>query len=245
MQSPIALVVLSGGQDSATCLAAAIEDYGIDRVHAITFDYGQRHHVEVVAACTIAKFAGIEERHEVVNVPDILKGSSPLVSKAAVEQYKDAASLPGGLEKTFVPMRNQLFLTIAANRAVVLALERGFASVDIITGVSQEDYGGYPDCREEFIRSLANTIALSLASEGLPHVRIETPLIYLNKAETVKLSETLNARWLLAHSHTCYNGAVPPCGSCHACLLRAKGYAEAGVTDPLLDRLSILEAGRK
>lgn len=236
-----ALVVLSGGQDSTTCLGVAISRFGRNNVHAITFDYGQRHRSEVESARTIAKLAGIAG-HEVIEVPAILKGSSPLVNTlAAVETYASAEVLPGGLEKTFVPMRNQLFLTIAANRAVVLgeAFVPAAEDVAVFTGVSQEDYGGYPDCRESYIIALGDAIDESLDAAGLPRVSIITPLIHLNKAKTVQLSEGLpGVRELLAYSHTCYKGMVPPCGECHACLLRAKGYAEAGVTDPLLERLN-------
>lgn len=263
MQNPnrITVVVLSGGQDSTTCLALALRDGHIcnqprENIHAVTFDYGQRHRVELMAARTIAYLAGIAEddnlplktisgRHEIIQVPGILKGSSPLVdSGAKVEYYTSAETLPAGLEKTFVPMRNQMFLTLAANRGVVLALEKGAESVDIITGVSQEDYGGYPDCRKIFIDKLGSAIRYSLDDERLPVVTITAPLMDMSKKLTVMLSEQLNgmvgepsARKLLAHSHTCYNGEVPPCGKCHACLLRAKGYAEAGRNDPLIERL--------
>lgn len=223
-----ALVVLSGGQDSTTCLFWAKHHY--DEVHAITFDYGQRHEVEIQSAIAVAALAEVQS-HEVIAVPDILRGTSPLVNDAAsVEEYRDAASLPGGIEKTFVPMRNTLFLTIAANRAVVLGC------TDIVTGVSQEDYGGYPDCRELFIRKLQHAFQESL--QGAASIFIVTPLLYRTKAETVQMACELGAEcWTaLGLSHTCYKGETPPCGKCHACLLRAKGFAEAGFTDPLLDR---------
>jgi 7-cyano-7-deazaguanine synthase len=233
-----ALVVLSGGQDSTTCLALAMQNYGVNRVHAITFDYGQRHKVEIDAAARIAALAGLAARHELVTVAGLLHGTSPLVNPAArVETYESAEKLPGGLEKTFVPMRNQLFLTLAANRAVVIGIDVG-CDVDIITGVSQEDYGGYPDCRIDFIESLENSVGLSLDDEALPHIRILAPLMSRNKRETVELAQrTSGAMALLAFSHTCYNGSVPPCGKCHACLLRERGFKAAGVDDPLLARL--------
>lgn len=231
-----ALVVLSGGQDSTTCLAQAVQKYGRENIDAVTFDYRQRHRAEVASAQKIAGIVGVS--HEVVVLPSILKGSSPLVNRSAeVEQYQSADKLPGGLEKTFVPLRNQLFLTLAANRACVLGLEKR-TDVDIIVGVSQEDYGGYPDCRQAFITRISEAIRESLDDPNLPSLRIHAPLMYLNKKETVEISEKIaGARELLAHSHTCYNGFTPPCGKCHACLLREKGFAEAGVTDPLIDRL--------
>lgn len=255
-----ALVVLSGGQDSTTCLAWAIARYGRDNVHAVTFNYGQRHAAELGAARKVAYIAGIAEhentfdggilplpvsgRHEIVDIPRVLVGTSPLVSaQSNVEEYKDAQSLPGGLEKTFVPMRNTLFLTLAANRAVVL----GIAASDhvvLVTGVSQEDYGGYPDCRQKFISALQYAFATSLDDPQLPTLGISTPLMDLDKHATVNLAMELEKDGLpvskmLSYSHTCYNGQVPPCGKCHACLLREKGFKLAGVEDPLLTRLRL------
>lgn len=246
-----ALVVLSGGQDSSTCLAQALASglYGGSvesphRVRAITFDYGQRHLREVEAARAMVDMLherfGLLVPHEIIRLPaGILAGTSPLVNKGiSVERYADAASLPGGLERTFVPMRNALFLTIAANRACAMTPNGMRDEVDIITGVSQEDYGGYPDCREEFITSQEATIWQATKDSSLPLIRIVTPLIKLSKADTVKLAESLpRARLLNALSHTCYEGMSPPCGHCHACLLRQKGYEQAGVKDPLLLRL--------
>lgn len=233
-----ALIILSGGQDSTTCLALAIQHYGAHNVFAITFNYGQRHAVEVEAARKIAALALPKDHHEVVDIDDVLCGTSPLVNAAAsVDQYKDVESLPGGLEKTFVPMRNTLFLTIAANRAVVLSM--GDASVELVTGVSQEDYGGYPDCRLTFIHALEDAFNESLDHDSLPDIHFNTPLVNMTKRDTVVLSESIpGARELLAWSHTCYNGDIPPCGKCHACHLRAKGYKEAGVLDPLFERLA-------
>lgn len=237
MKTKLALVVLSGGQDSTTCLALALCTYGVENVYAVTFDYGQRHSAEIDSATRIAAMAGIQARHEIIRVPAILKGTSPLVDAgASVEQYQSAAKLPGGLEKTFVPMRNMLFMTIAANRAALLAGPGG--EVDIITGVSQEDYGGYPDCRQDFIMALERTMRHSLDDPELPSLYIKTPLMHKSKRQTVEMSEEIpGARELLAYSHTCYNGQVPPCGKCHACLLRQKGYDSARVFDPLLERL--------
>lgn len=240
MNSKKALVVLSGGQDSTTCLAWALKMYRPENVYAVTFDYGQRHSEELTSAHVIASLAGLKTRHERIAVPDVLQGTSPLVNRAVdVERYADAASLPGGLEKTFVPMRNQLFLTLAANRAVCIALRDGAERVDIITGVSQEDYGGYPDCRGAFISAMGTAIGASLDAPALPLVHVVAPLMFLSKRDTVLMAQRLpGALGLLSRSHTCYNGHRPPCGKCHACLLRAKGFADAGVTDPLLHYLA-------
>lgn len=221
-----ALVILSGGQDSTTCLYWAKSRY--ERVSTLSFDYGQRHRVELESARAIAKLAGVP--HETIDMGPIFAGLSPLTNTAeSVERYTSAEELPGGLEKTFVPGRNILFLTVAANRAYVLGCEA------LVIGVAQEDFGGYPDCREDFIRKMETAL-----QAGLDHsLTIETPLMHMNKAATVALARSLpGCMEALAHSHTCYEGAVPPCGHCHACLLRLRGFAEAGVADPLTERLS-------
>ena len=225
------LVVLSGGQDSTTCLFWAKERF--DEVHAITFDYNQRHRREIEAAQKIAEMAGVSS-HEIVVMGPILKGASPLVSDNELEQYEHHAVLPDGLEKTFVPMRNQLFLTVAANRAYVLGCR------NLVTGVCQEDFGGYPDCRQVFIDAFQQACNLGTftgqdgALEGLS---IYTPLMHRTKAESVHLATDIPGAYLaLAYSHTSYDGAYPPTGHDHATLLRQKGFEEAGVPDPLVLR---------
>lgn len=217
------LVVLSGGQDSTTCLFLAKSLY--ETVHAITFDYGQRHRIEIESAIRVAALAGVAS-HEVVQISG-LKGTSPLTDHTIpVEQYADAQSLPGGIEKTFVPMRNTLFFTYAANLAVVLGCEV------IMTGVAEADSGGYPDCEEGYLTSLEATFNWSLRS--LAKLAFVAPLMHLSKAKTVELAVSVpGALDALAYSHTCYNGVFPPCGHCHACLLRERGFVEAGVVDPL------------
>lgn len=232
MSKTKALVVLSGGQDSTTCLFWAVQK-GYE-VHAITFDYGQRHIRELESAKRIARLGGAVT-HEVIELgARILAGTSPLVSNNELEQYADHQSLPGGLEKTFVPMRNQLFLTVAANRAYVMGCDV------LVTGVCQEDSGGYPDCRATFIDALQNACNYGTFT-GEPGtrgpLRILTPLMYLTKAASVHLACTLpGCMHALAYSHTSYDGAYPPVGKDHATLLRAKGFEEAGVPDPLVVR---------
>ncbi|MBI1362518.1 MAG: 7-cyano-7-deazaguanine synthase QueC [Proteobacteria bacterium] len=220
-----ALVVLSGGQDSTTCLFWALEKY--DSVSALTFNYNQRHKIELESATKIAKLAGVP--HRIVDMGPIFGGVSPLTNyDHEVEEYTDAESLPGGLENTFVPGRNILFLTVAGSQAYVDGAD------SIILGVSEEDFGGYPDCREDFIRKMEAALASGLDKP----IKIETPLVHLNKKQTVELAQSLlGCMEALAFSHTCYNGAVPPCGTCHACLLRARGFAQAAVPDPLVERL--------
>lgn len=232
-----ALLVLSGGQDSTTCLFWALRE-GYE-VHAVTFDYNQRHRIEIDAARLVAKMAGIEAcKHEVIQLGPILKGTSPLVSDAELEQYADHHSLPGGLEKTFVPMRNQLFLTVAANRAFVLGIDT------IITGVCQEDFGGYPDCRRVFIDAFVDACdkgTFTPEAGFAMGLRVLTPLMNMTKAESVHLAWQLtqqgfNAYGALAYSHTAYDGQYPPTGNDHATLLRAKGFEEADIPDPLVLR---------
>jgi 7-cyano-7-deazaguanine synthase len=224
-----AIIIFSGGQDSTTCLFIARELYGTKDIKAITIDYGQRHKCELEASWRICNMFGIER--EIISVPQILKGMSPLINPdAKVEQYESYNQLPGGLENTFVPARNLLFLTIAANRAYVDGAEI------IMTGVSQEDFGGYPDCRIEFIIQAGSTINEAL--EPAVPIKIRTPLIYKSKKDTVEIAYGLGQDCMtaLAYSHTCYNGQYPPCGKCHACLLRQKGFDEFGIEDPLISR---------
>lgn len=219
-----ALVILSGGQDSTTCLFWAKREYG--EVVATTFAYNQRHVIEIESARRIARMAEVE--HEVVALGPLFQGLSPLTNQAeTVEQYASAETLPGGLEATFVPGRNILFLAVAANRAYVRHCD------DMIIGVSQEDFGGYPDCRADFVQKMEAALASGLDRK----LTIRTPLMHLNKKQTVELAQSLpGCLDALAFSTTCYNGSVPPCGHCHACLLRARGFEQAGVQDPLLAR---------
>lgn len=223
-----ALVVFSGGQDSTTCLFWALKTFS--KVRALSFDYDQRHSCELEAAKTIANGAGVQ--HEIVKLGPILQGTSPLVNKAvAVGQYASAADLPGGVEPTFVPARNALFLTIAANRAAVHGIRT------LVTGVCEADSGGYADCRQNFIDAMR--LALSRGIHGTDDgFEILTPLMTMNKAASVRMARSLGGDcWqALAYSHTCYKGETPPCGHCHSCILRARGFEEAGEIDPLITR---------
>jgi len=229
-----ALVILSGGQDSTTCLFWAKQNY--NEVHAITFDYGQRHKVEINAAKKVAKLAQISS-HEIIDVPNCLISSSPLTSKNDLELYTDYESMSEVIgnrqEVTLVPMRNALFLTIAANRAEAKNIKT------IVTGVCQMDDANYDDCRQLFIDSTEKYINTALGHdhrETVP-ITVETPLMFLNKAESINLASKVGALEALAFSHTCYAGEYPPCGRCHSCVLRAQGFKDASVKDPLLERV--------
>lgn len=229
------LVVLSGGQDSTTCLfwaRAQLNRMAGDELHAITFNYGQRHALEIQAARTVAQMAGVNS-HEVIDVPGCLRSTSPLTSGTELERYQNAEQMEqvigNRVELTFVPMRNTLFLTIAANRAIALGCDK------IVTGVCQEDNANYPDCRETYINAMEIAINESL---GAHHVEILTPLMHFSKARTVKLALDLGpGAWAaLAYTHTSYDGKYPPTDMNHANVLRAKGFEDAGHGDPLVLR---------
>lgn len=228
-----ALVVLSGGQDSTTTLFWAKKNF--DEVHAITFDYGQRHAIEIEAAKKVASMAGVAS-HEVIQVPNCLVSTSPLTSDAELEQYENHDQMEtvigDRVEKTFVPMRNTLFLTIAMNRAVALYC------TNIVTGICQADNANYPDCTNNFRNAFE--IAANYSLIGDPEESnwlILAPLMYLSKAETVAMATTLpGCMEALAYSHTSYDGKYPPTDMNHANVLRAKGFEDAGVPDPLVVR---------
>lgn len=216
-----ALVVLSGGQDSTTCLYWAIDRFGADAVASVTFDYGQRHRVELECATAVADFAGIGNTCLPIDTFAALGGDALTDTDIDVENGTDAQT---GLPNTFVPGRNLIFLTYAA----AYAYQRKIGH--LVTGVAQTDYSGYPDCREATISSLQQSLRLGMESD----VTIHTPLMHLSKKETVLLARDLGALPAMALTHTCYNGERPPCGTCAACELRAKGFAEAGIDDPLI-----------
>lgn len=233
-----ALVVLSGGQDSTTCLFWAVKHYGAENVHAITFDYGQRHVIELEAADKVARMAGVHDRHEVLGVgPFLLQSASPLTSGNELERYTDAEQMDAVIgdrrETTFVPMRNALFITIAANRAEALGI------TNIVLGVCQMDNANYDDCRQVFIDAAEQYINFALGHDhrGTPEILLDAPLMFLSKAETVHLARSLPGCWeALAYSHTSYDGKYPPTDMNHANVLRADGFEKAGLPDPLVLR---------
>lgn len=216
-----ALVVLSGGQDSTTCLYWAIDRFGRDRVSSITFDYGQRHHIELDCAANVAAAAGVPNARLPIDTFAALGGNALTDDTIAGTGDVDADTR---LPNTFVPGRNLVFLSFAA----AFAWQRNIGH--LVTGVAQTDYSGYPDCRAETIDALQRAIRLGMESD----IEIHTPLMHLSKQQTVELAVALGALDVMALTHSCYNGRRPPCGTCPACELRAKGFAEAGVDDPLL-----------
>jgi 7-cyano-7-deazaguanine synthase len=216
-----ALVVLSGGQDSTTCLYWAIDRFGREKVSSLSFDYGQRHRIELTAAAEIAKLVDVPNVILPIDTFAALGGDALTAEEFAVESTLDKET---GLPNTFVPGRNLIFLTFAA----AFAYQRNIAH--LVTGVAETDYSGYPDCREESIHSLQTALQNGMDTA----IQIHTPLMHLSKKQTVELADRLGALPAMAMTHTCYNGERPPCGHCPACELRAKGFAEAGVVDPLL-----------
>jgi 7-cyano-7-deazaguanine synthase len=217
-----ALVVFSGGQDSTTCLFWAIDRFGLQSVETLTFDYGQRHRIELRAAREVAGYAGVGNTVLPVDTFAALGGNSLTDTNMSVPVASDLN--PEELPNTFVPGRNLVFLTFAA----AYAWQRGIHH--LVAGVAQADYSGYPDCRQESISSLQQTLRLGMERD----FEIHTPLMHLTKKETVELAASLDALPALALSHTCYEGVRPPCGKCPACRLRARGFAEAGILDPLI-----------
>jgi 7-cyano-7-deazaguanine synthase len=223
---PKAVCLLSGGLDSATCLALARRD-GF-ACYALSFDYGQRHRFELQAAARIASsFAA--ERHVVMNIALDAFGGSALTADIAVPKSRTAEQMGHGIPLTYVPARNTIFLSLALAWAEVLE------SSDIFIGVNALDYSGYPDCRPEFIAAfeqLAN-VATRAGVEGA-RFHVHTPLITLTKRDIIRRGLALGVDYALTHS--CYDPAADgrPCGHCDSCVLRAKGFREAGVADPLL-----------
>jgi len=211
-----ALIVFSGGQDSTTCLAWALKKF--DKIYALTFDYGQRHKTELNSAKKIAKLKNIPLKIYKTDIFKALTENALLNHKAEI-----TAGSNGQLPSTFVDGRNHIFLSIAAIYAKQLGIN------NIITGVCQTDYSGYPDCRNDFVKSLQKTLSLSMDYK----FKIHTPLMWLTKSETVELMNKLGEIELLKYSHTCYEGNRPACGKCPACLLRLKGFKEANIKDPL------------
>ena len=219
-----AVCLLSGGLDSSTCLALARRDgYAC---YALSFDYGQRHKIELEAAARVAAAVGVE-RHIVAKIGLDAFGGSALTDNIDVPKDRAASEMADGIPVTYVPARNTIFLSFALAWAEVLECS------DIFIGVNALDYSGYPDCRPEFIEAyerMAN-LATKAGVEGRTQLEIHTPLLEMSKAEIVKLAHELGLDFSLTHS--CYDpdAAGRPCGQCDACLLRRKGFEEAGIED--------------
>ena len=222
----VAVCLVSGGLDSATCLALARRD-GFE-CYALSFDYGQRHQLELEAAARVATALGAA-RHLTLRIDLRAFGGSALTEDLPVPKGRSAAEMQQGIPVTYVPARNTVFLSFA------LAWAETLECSDIFLGVNAIDYSGYPDCRPEYIAAferMAN-LATRAGVEGRTRVKIHTPLIRLSKAEIVKLGHELGLDYGLTWS--CYDPSPQgrPCGACDSCLLRRKGFEEAGLADPL------------
>jgi 7-cyano-7-deazaguanine synthase len=221
-----AVVLLSGGLDSATVLAFA-KSQGYE-LHALSFSYGQRHVIELEAARRVAASIGVAD-HRIAAIDLRVFGGSALTADIAVPKGRDADEMSRGIPITYVPARNTIFLSFALAWAEVLG------SSDIFIGVNALDYSGYPDCRPEFIaafEAMAN-LATKAGVEGRQALKIHTPLIALTKAEIIAKGIKLGVDFGLTSS--CYDPSPTgqPCGQCDSCLLRRKGFRENGIEDPL------------
>ena len=223
---PKAICLLSGGLDSSTVLAIA-RSQGYD-CYALSFDYGQRHRIELQAAAKIAQALRAAD-HRIANIDLRMFGGSALTGDIAVPKHRTAGEMSHGIPITYVPARNTVFLSFAMAWAEVLEAS------DIFIGVNAIDYSGYPDCRPEFVSAfeiMAN-LATKAGVEGRTKIKIHAPLMELDKAAIIKLAVALQVDLKLTHS--CYDpdSAGHACGFCDSCLLRQKGFAEAGLADPL------------
>ena len=223
--APRAVLLLSGGLDSTTLLALARRD-GFD-VHALTFRYGQRHEAEIAAAARIARAFEVAE-HVIADIDLRMFGGSALTADLAVPKDRTHDERSHGIPITYVPARNTIFLSFALAWAEVLG------AADIFIGVNAVDYSGYPDCRPEYIAAFETMAKLATRAgvEGTRDITIRTPLIALTKAAIIELGTSLGVDY--APTTSCYDpsphGAA--CGRCDACILRRRGFHDAGVADP-------------
>ena len=221
-----AVILLSGGLDSSTALAVArSEDY---ELYAMSFRYGQRHSLELESARRIAAAMGVE-KHLIVEFDLRAIGGSALTDQLDVPKQRAVDEIASGIPVTYVPARNTIFLSFALAWAEVLGAD------DIFIGVNALDYSGYPDCRPEYIEAFERMAKLATKAgvEGHMRLKIHTPLIAMTKAEIIKTGLQLGVDYSLTHS--CYDPGAEglACGLCDSCLLRLKGFAEAGARDPL------------
>ncbi|HYD02293.1 MAG TPA: 7-cyano-7-deazaguanine synthase QueC [Phycisphaerales bacterium] len=235
MRDRVAVVLLSGGLDSATVLAMALAE-GF-ACHAMSFDYGQRHRHELAAAARVASSLGAA-RHVVVPLDLRAFGGSALTADSAVPKGRDETAMAAdGIPATYVPARNLVFLSLAAGYAEVIGAR------DLFLGVNAVDYSGYPDCRPAFIESMERTINLATkagveaAERGEEWFRVVAPIIGMTKGEIIGAGLRLGVNYGLTHS--CYDpvvrdGETRACGSCDSCILRRKGFKAADVKDPTL-----------
>jgi 7-cyano-7-deazaguanine synthase len=218
-----AIVLVSGGLDSTTCLAIARHD-GFEPLYALSFEYGQRHRHELAAAQRIARAYSVRE-HRVVPIDLRQFGGSALTDEIAVPKDRSHAEMAGDIPATYVPARNTIFLSYALAWAEVLGCD------DVFIGVNALDYSGYPDCRPEFIRSFQQTARLGTKRAAFT---VHAPLVNMTKAQIIRRGIELGVDYSMTHS--CYDpdDGGRACGRCDSCLLRKKGFADAGAADPTI-----------
>lgn len=224
-----AVVLLSGGLDSTTTLAIAKADHF--ELYALSFQYGQRHSVELQSARWVAAQISVKQ-HIIADIDLRQWGGSALTDNVEVPKGRAAEAMPADIPVTYVPARNTVFLSFA------LAWAETLNSQDIFIGVNALDYSGYPDCRPEYIAAYENmaNLATKAGVEGRQRLKIHTPLIHLTKAQIIARGLELGVDYSLTSS--CYDPgpAGRPCGACDSCVLRAKGFMEIGTVDPLVQR---------
>lgn len=228
---PLAVVLLSGGLDSATVLAMA-QAQG-RRCIAVSFDYGQRHRHELAAADAVARQLGAA-RHVIITLDLRAIGGSALTADIAVPKDRSAAAREHGVPITYVPARNLVFLSLATGLAEVAGAQ------EIYIGVNAVDYSGYPDCRAPFVRAFERAANLGTKAgveddSGKPHLVVHTPIISMTKAEIIRTGSRLGVDYALTHS--CYDPVIREhqtfaCGHCDSCVIRRQGFVDAGVPDP-------------
>lgn len=219
-----AVIILSGGLDSTTCMAAAkAEGY---ELYPLTFWYGQKQAIELDAAKKVAAYYEVADRHRIVDLNGVIKGSALTDADKEIPVHRGDEEMQAEVPVTYVPARNIIFLSIA------LSYSEAIGADAMYIGVNALDYSGYPDCRAEFIAAFQDVINKGTAAGAHgAGIQIKTPLQFLSKADIVKLGSELGAP--LQFSHSCYFGTDPSCGVCDSCLLRIKGFQEAGVPDPI------------
>lgn len=226
------VVLLSGGLDSSTVIAMA-KAQGFE-VYALSFRYGQRHTAELDAASVIAQHFGVHQ-HQIIDIDLRQFGGSALTDDIDVPKCRELNEMSEEIPLTYVPARNTIFLSYALAWAEVLGAN------DIFIGVNAVDYSGYPDCRPEFIQAyeqMAN-LATRAGVEGQTRLKIQTPLLRMTKADIIQSGMDLGVDY--ANTNSCYDPGARgrPCMACDACLLRAKGFKDAGLNDPLLAKFSL------
>ncbi len=219
-----AVVLLSGGLDSATTAAIAL-DQGFE-LATLAFDYGQRHRRELDASAAVSQALGGKD-HRVVRFDLRAFGGSALTDAIAVPHGRALAEMGHDIPVTYVPGRNLIFLSFATAYAEVIGAD------DIFLGINQQDYSGYPDCRQEFLDAFIQTanLATKAGTQDGRRLKIHAPLIQMTKVDIIRKGLQLNVPYAMTWS--CYEGGEVACGTCDSCLLRLKGFAEAGMTDPI------------